>query len=62
MIRRLKHEVLDELPSKQRQIIILDTEKSFVREIKSLLSTEDIPLDVLRNSEKLIKSGLEEEN
>ena len=25
MIRRLKHEVLDELPSKQRQIIILET-------------------------------------
>ena len=50
MIRRLKQEVIHELPEKQRQLIIIETEKSLVKEIKSLLNTEEIPLDVLRNS------------
>ena len=34
MIRRLKQEVIEELPPKQRQIIMIDAEKSLVKEIK----------------------------
>jgi SWI/SNF-related matrix-associated actin-dependent regulator 1 of chromatin subfamily A len=57
MIRRLKAEVLSELPEKQRQIIELETTKSCVKEIKELLSSNQIPLDVLRNNDRLLEMG-----
>jgi SWI/SNF-related matrix-associated actin-dependent regulator of chromatin subfamily A-like protein 1 len=37
MIRRLKSDVLTQLPPKQRQIIMMETEKSVVSEIQDLL-------------------------
>lgn len=37
MIRRLKADVLTQLPSKQRQIIYMETDKSVVAEIKETL-------------------------
>jgi hypothetical protein len=34
MIRRLKEDVLPQLPLKQRQIIFMETEKAVINEIK----------------------------
>lgn len=38
MIRRLKKDVLTELPEKQRQKIIIETDKAITKEIKYLLN------------------------
>ena len=38
MIRRLKKDVLTQLPDKQRQKIVVETDKSVIKEIKELLS------------------------
>lgn len=37
MIRRLKKEVLTQLPDKQRQKVIMETDKNIAKEIKSLI-------------------------
>ena len=38
MIRRLKKEVLTQLPDKQRQKIFVETDKTVIKEIKELLN------------------------
>ena len=38
MIRRLKKDVLTELPDKQRQKITVETDKNIVKEIKELIN------------------------
>ena len=38
MLRRLKKEVLTDLPDKQRQKVMVQTDKAKVKEIKELLS------------------------
>ena len=38
MIRRLKREVLTELPDKQRQKVVVETDKNIVKEINNLLN------------------------
>lgn len=53
MIRRLKSDVLSELPSKQRQIIYMETEKAVVAEIKEILR-DDFSVSSIRESDKLI--------
>ncbi len=53
MIRRLKSDVLTDLPSKQRQIIYMQTEKSVVTEIRDTLK-ERFSVSSLRESEKLM--------
>lgn len=57
MIRRLKKEVLTQLPDKQRQKILVETDKNTVKEIKELLNNhggldgklDGIVLDLLGN-------------
>jgi SWI/SNF-related matrix-associated actin-dependent regulator of chromatin subfamily A-like protein 1 len=59
MIRRLKKDVLTQLPDKQRQKIVVETDKGIVKEIKELLSNqgrggesmqmENMVLDILCN-------------
>lgn len=49
MIRRLKDDVLPQLPSKQRQIIFMETEKAVINEIKDLLGNS-LSMESIRNS------------
>lgn len=58
MIRRLKADVLPQLPPKQRQIIYMETEQSVVAEIKSLLG--QLPADSLRESDKILDVFVQE--
>ena len=53
MIRRLKSEVLAELPSKQRQIITIETDKNVINEIKELLNST-VSVKELRESDRLM--------
>lgn len=62
MIRRLKHEVLNQLPEKQRQTIDIESNKTYVKEIKELMSSKEIPLDILQNNEKLTQYGQNSDN
>lgn len=62
MIRRLKHEVLNQLPEKQRQTIDIESNKTYVKEIKELMISKEIPLDILQNNEKLTQYGQNSDN
>lgn len=40
MIRRLKRDVLTQLPEKQRQKVMVETDKAIIKEIKGVMSKQ----------------------
>ena len=58
MIRRLKKDVLTELPDKQRQKVYVETDKSIIKEIKEILGShsnkgnlESMVMDMLHSAD-----------
>lgn len=57
MVRRLKSEVMTELPPKQRQVIVLPTKASVLKREKKVIETlEDMLKDAMRNGIDIISS------